>query len=253
MEKGKRLIMKEFWNKYKKKILEILIIVGVLILISFVSMILLRAFGVIYYDDGMKINTELFDSFKNSWYGSIIIILIQVIITNLLCFIPGASMAFILLLQTLYSNPWQAFFIAFLGVLISSTMMYLIGRIGGYRVCAKILGDKDCEKASELLNDKGVIYFPIMMLFPLFPDDALVMIAGTLKMSLKWFIPSNVIGRGVGVATIVFGLASIPYDKFTTPWHWIGFVLICAILIITVFYLAHRLNVYLSKRKNVEE
>lgn len=253
MEKGKRLIMKEFWNKYKKKILEILIIVGVLILISFISMILLRAFGVIYYDDGMKINTELFDSFKNSWYGSIIIILIQVIITNLLCFIPGASMAFILLLQTLYSNPWQAFFIAFLGVLTSSTMMYLIGRIGGYRVCAKILGDKDCEKASELLNDKGVIYFPIMMLFPLFPDDALVMIAGTLKMSLKWFIPSIVIGRGIGVATIVFGLASIPYDKFTTPWHWIGFVLICAILIITVFYLAHRLNVCLSKRKNVEE
>lgn len=245
--------MKEFFKKNKVKIIEILIMIAILVIISVASMLILRAFGVIYYDDGMKINTELFNSFKNSWYGSIIIILIQVIVTNLLCFIPGASMAFILLLQTLYSNPWQAFFIAFLGVLISSTMMYLIGRIGGYKVCVKILGDKDCEKASNLLNNKGAIYFPIMMLFPLFPDDALVMIAGTLKMSLKWFIPSIVLGRGVGVATIVFGLASIPYDKFTTPWHWIGFILICAILIITVFYLAHKLNIYLEKRRQIEE
>lgn len=245
--------MKEFFKKNKVKIVEVLIMIAILIIISVVSMLILRAFGVIYYDDGMKINTELFNSFKNSWYGSIIIILIQVIVTNLLCFIPGASMAFILLLQTLYSNPWQAFFIAFLGVLISSTMMYLIGRIGGYKVCVKILGDKDCEKASNLLNNKGAIYFPIMMLFPLFPDDTLVMIAGTLKMSLKWFIPSIVLGRGVGVATIIFGLASIPYDKFTTPWHWIGFVLICAILIITVFYLAHKLNIYLEKRRQIEE
>ena len=92
-----------------------------------------------------------------------------------------------------------------------------------------------------------------MMLFPIFPDDALVMIAGTLKMSLKWFIPSIIIGRGIGVATIVFGLTSIPYDKFTTVWHWIGFILICAAAIFTVFFLAHKFNKFMEKRNAPKE
>ena len=47
-----------------------------------------------------------------------------------------------------------------------------------------------------------------MMMFPIFPDDALVMIAGTLKMKLRWFIPSIVIGRGIGIAAIVFGFST---------------------------------------------
>jgi uncharacterized membrane protein YdjX (TVP38/TMEM64 family) len=87
-----------------------------------------------------------------------------------------------------------------------------------------------------------------MMMFPIFPDDALVMIAGTLKMSLKWFIPSIVLGRGIGIATIVFGLLSVPFDKLTTPWHWIGFVLLCLIFLIAVFWLAGRFNKFLETR-----
>ena len=245
--------MKEFFEKNKKKIIEVIIIILILIALSFVALLLLESFGIVYYEDGVQLNSELFNKFKNSVYGSLIVIVLQVIITSLLSFVPGTSMAFILLLQALYNNPWQAFFISFSGVLLSSSMMYLIGRVGGYNICKKILGEKDCNKASDLLNNKGVIYFPIMMLFPVFPDDALIMIAGTLKMSLKWFIPSIVVCRGIGVATIIFGLASIPYDKFTTIWHWIIFIGICLIGILTVFYLAHKFNKYLEKKHNNEK
>ena len=72
-------------------------------------------------------------------------------------------------------------------------------------------------------------------------------------MSLKWFIPSIVVCRGIGVATIIFGLASIPYDKFTTIWHWIIFIGLCLIGIFTVFYLAHRFNKHLEKKHNSEK
>lgn len=218
--------------------------------ISIAAMLILQSFGIIYYDDGINLNTDLFNKFTSSWYGVLIIILLQVLITSFLCFIPGTSMAFIMLLQVLFANVWQTFFIAFAGVLTSSIMMYIIGRVGGYRICKRLIGEKDCEKASELLNNKGAVYFPIMMMFPVFPDDALVMIAGTLKMSLKWFIPSIVFGRGIGIVTIVFGLGNIPYEKFTTPWHWIGFVLICAALIVLVLFLAHKFNKYLEKRRS---
>ncbi len=88
-----------------------------------------------------------------------------------------------------------------------------------------------------------------MMMFPIFPDDALVMIAGTIKMRLGWFIPSIVIGRGIGIATITFGLSLIPFDKFTSIWHWIAFIATCAVGILLVFTAAIKLNKYMEKRR----
>jgi len=104
--------------------------------ISVAAMLILQSFGIIYYDDGINLNTDLFNKFTSSWYGVLIIILLQVLITSFLCFIPGTSMAFIMLLQVLFANVWQTFFIAFAGVLTSSIMMYIIGRVGGYRICS---------------------------------------------------------------------------------------------------------------------
>jgi len=237
-----------FLKNNKKKLISIAIVLLIILAISVISLLVLQAFGVIYYDDdGMKLNNELFDDFLSSWYGWVILILIQVVITSLLCFIPGASMAFILLIQAFFPKAWQAFLLAFSGVVLSSMIMYIMGFFGGYKICEKLLGKEDCQKASDLLNHKGAIYFPLMMMFPIFPDDALVMIAGTLKMSMKWFLPSIFIGRGIGVCTIIFGLSSIPYDQFTTPLHWIGFVVSCVILILGIFYLAHKFNQYLER------
>ncbi len=240
-----------FFKNNSKKLLKLLLIIGSLIALSLVAFLILSAFGIVSYEGGdMVLNQELFESFRDSWYGWIIIILLQIVITTLLCFIPGASMAFIMLLTVLYPNHLSAFLIAFIGVMSSSCLMYITGRIGGYNVCKKLLGEEDCKKASDLLNNKGLIFFPLMMVFPIFPDDAIVMISGTLKMSLKWFIPSIVIGRGIGIATITFGLTSIPFDKFTTPWHWIGFILACALGICLVFFLAFKLNKYLQSKNS---
>lgn len=244
--------MKEI-NPKIQKIIKITATLLIFVLISLISALLLGVFGVIYYDEGIQINKELFDAFKTTWYGCLLIILAQVIITSLLSFVPGASMAFIILLQSLYEDPVIAFIVAFSGVMLSSLMMYLIGRYGGYNLGKWIIGEEDCKKASDLLNNRGKIYFPMMMMFPVFPDDALVMVAGTLKMSLKWFIPSIVFGRGIGVVTIVFGLSIVPFDKFTSIWHWVLFILGCALLICLVFFLANRFNKYMDKKKNSEE
>ena len=246
---GKWQKLKAFAKKYEK-VTRVLLMLAIFLLISLFSMLLLYLFGVIYFDDGIQINVSLFAKFSTSWYGCLIIILAQVIITSLLSFVPGASMAFIILLQTLYDNKLLAFIVAFSGVMLSSFMLYILGRFGGYNLGKKIIGEEDCEKASDLLNNKGLIYFPMMMMFPVFPDDALTMVAGTLKMSLKWFIPSIVFGRGIGVVTIIFGLSIVPFDKFTSIWHWVGFIALCALLIVGVFFLANRFNKYMEKKNS---
>lgn len=251
MKKGLESI-KAFLIKEKRGIINILIMLACVVLLSVVTMLLLMAFNFIYFEDGMHFNTELFHSFRSSWYGWIVFIVLQTVLSMLLCVIPGAAMAFIFLSQAIYPIAWQAFILSFSSVMISSTAMYLVGRFGGYRLCAKFLGEDDCAKALGLLRDKGTIFFPFMMMFPIFPDDALVMVAGTLKMSLKWFIPSIIVGRGIGIATIIFGFSIIPFDKFTTVWHWIGFVAICAVLISLVFFAAFKFNKMMKNRKSSE-
>jgi uncharacterized membrane protein YdjX (TVP38/TMEM64 family) len=170
-----------------------------------------------------------------------------------LCFIPGAAMSFILLSQVIYPNPWAAFALSIASVILSSTVMYTVGRLGGYKLCTLILGKEDCDKSLELLRSKSTIYFPLMMMFPIFPDDALVMIAGTIKMKLKWFIPSIVIGRGIGICTIVFGLGNIPFDKFTAWWHWVLFIGGCAAIVVAVLLFASRFNKFMEKRRLAAE
>lgn len=233
-------------------LLKALFMIGILIGISLISLLVLSAFGVVSYDDGVKLNVHLFDSFIKAWYGWIIVILFQILFTSLLSMIPGISMAFILLLKSMYSTAAEAFFVALLGVILTSVFLYLLGRFGGYAICKKLLGKEDCEKALALMN-KGSIFFPVMMLFPIFPDDALVMVAGTMRMKLSWFVPSIVLGRGIGVATIVFGLALVPFDKFTSIWHWILFILLCAVFIVLVFFFAYRFNKYINNKKKVSE
>ena len=93
------------------------------------------------------------------------------------------------------------------------------------------------------------MYFPLFMALPTFPDEALTMIAGTIKMSLAWFIPSVVVGRGIGIVTITFGLSAVPFDKFTTPWHWIAFILLCIAATFGVLWLANKLNKVMEKRR----
>ena len=245
--------MKSFLKKYEK-VAKILLILIIFFLVSVLSTVILSLIGIVYFADGqIQLNQELFNSFKTTWYGCIFVIALQVLITSLLSFVPGASMAFIMLVQALYDNPPLAFFVSFTGVMLSSLMMYLIGRFGGYNLCKRLLGEEDCEKASDLLNNKGTIFFPLMMMFPMFPDDALVMVAGTLKMSLKWFIPSIVFGRGIGVFTIIFGLSSVPFEKFTSVWHWVAFILACAVVIALIFFGAIKLNKHLHNNKSTEE
>ena len=240
--------MKQFFKNHGKKILELLALLAIVFVLSVVIALILYAVGIIGFDDGITINREFFDKQQGAPYGTLVILGIQIAVTTLLCFIPGVSMAFIVLIQALYEESWRAFLVAFTGAMLSSLIMYLLGRYGGYNLCKKIVGEKDCEKATELLNTKGVVYFPLMMMFPAFPDDALVMMAGTLRMSLVWFLPSVIIGRGVGIATIVFGLDIIPFEYFTAWWHWAIFVAVCAVVLVAVLFLATKLSKYLEKR-----
>lgn len=248
--------MKTLINKVKANkaiILKLLALLLIIAVISLVTLAILFATKVLYYDEGFVFNEHIFDSFRGKWYGFIIFILIQTVLSMLLCVIPGVAAAFVMFSTVLYPNPWAAFLLSYSCVVISSTVLYIIGRKGGYKICEKILGKEDCDKSLDLLRTRGTVYFPLMMLFPIFPDDALVMIAGTTRMKLSWFIPSILLCRGVGAATIIFGMSIVPFDSFTSIFDWILLVTICFFWIEQLFKLANMVDRYFEKKKKAQE
>ena len=245
--------MKKLTQTQKKWIKQGILILSILLATAGVSFLILSFFNILSFDGGLVFNTDLFVSFRDAWYGWIIMIVFQIALTIMLCILPGVSMAFIVLCTTLYPEPWEAFLICFISVMIASFVMYLIGRFGGYRVCVKLLGEEDCEKAIQLLEVKSKVYFPLMMLFPAFPDEALTMLAGTLKMKLSWFVPAVVIGRGIGIFSIVYGISLVPFEEFTSLYDWLVLITVCAFWLIIIFYLANKLDKKLESKKAKSE
>ena len=248
-----KTIMKKV-KENKTTILKLLALLLIVVVISLVTLAILFATNVLDYNEGFVFNADLLGRFTGKWYGFIMLMLIQIGLSILLCAIPGVAAAFVMLsTQVLYSgNPFKAFLFSYSCVILGSTILYIIGRAGGYRICEKMLGKEDCEKSLELLRTRGTVYFPLMMLFPIFPDDALVMIAGTTRMKLRWFIPSILVCRGFGAATIIFGMEIIPFDRFTGPYDWIILITVCFFWIQQLFKIANKVDRYFVKKRQEE-
>lgn len=235
---------KNFLKKYSQQIKMLLLLIITLIIISSMFLGVLYFTGIIYYEDGFCFNTGLFSAFKNSIWIYFIFLITQVVSTVLLCFFPGASMISISLGVTLFGGTWQCFIVCFLGVLISSILMDLIGRFGGSKLIIKMIGEKEYNQALNIVQEKGMVYLPFMYLLPIFPDDAICMIAGMTKIKFWLHILYIFVCRGIGCATIIFGSKLIPFDSFTTFYDWFVFG---AVIIVYVSILL-KIAMYIDKK-----
>ena len=139
---------------------------------------------------------------------------------------------------TLIFGPVVAIIISFVAVMLASLFSFFIGRKIGKKFVKWAVGKKDFEKWSKTLT-KGKYTFFLMMLFPLFPDDILCLIAGAAStMSYKFFIITNLITRPIGIIAICY-LASgklIPFAGWGIP-VWIILAALCiALLILSLKY-----------------
>lgn len=248
-----------------KKYLKILVVLLVVAAISVGIYFILRHFG---FTDADKLKGWIKST--GGW-AIIVYILLRVSFTIFLSFVPACSMIFDLLsLATFdYYPPIVIFLICFASVVITSVIMDLIGRFGGNKAIIKILGKEDYEEAKDLVQEKGMVYVPVMYLLPIFPDDAICMVSGATKMNFWVHLAEIILCRGIGCATIVFGLQIIPQDLVNNlkefNWVYIGNNIIeyIRLLVLIVAYLGllfwftrkidKWLTKYLKKRKTNKE
>ncbi len=100
-------------------------------------------------------------------------------------------------------GAWPAFFMSYAAILIGSIIMFWIGRKAGRKFLNWIVGKDTAEKWITRISGGKYLFF-LMMLFPMFPDDILCVIAGLTNMSFSFFIWTNVIARALGLICTVF-------------------------------------------------
>jgi len=163
-------------------------------------------------------------------FSFLIFILFQILQTTILQ-IP----AFIITVAgALIFGRWEAFFISYVAVMIGSIIMFWIGRKAGKRFLGWIVGKEDVAVWKKRLSHGKYLYF-LMMLFPMFPDDILCVVAGMTNISFGFFFWTNMLARGLGIfCTVFFGSGAI------IPFHGWGLIIwgVIILFVASIFYLS---------------
>ena len=163
-------------------------------------------------------------------YSALIFVALQVLQTTVLQ-IP----AFILTIAgALVFGPIKAFLLSYLAVMIGSIIMFWVGRKAGRKFLHWLVGKESAENWIEKMSHGKYLFF-LMMLFPCFPDDILCVVAGVTDMSFPFFFWTNILARGMGIASVVFfGSGKV------IPFHGWGLFVwgIIVVVVATLFYLS---------------
>ncbi|MCH4167763.1 MAG: VTT domain-containing protein [Streptococcaceae bacterium] len=136
--------------------------------------------------------------------GPIIFILIQ-IIQVVIPIIPGGVST---VAGVLIFGPVKGFIYNYVGIVIGSIILFYLGRTFGRDFIQLFVSEKTFNKYVGWL-DKGKkwdIFFFVMMISPIAPDDALVLMASLTKMSQKSFLFSIFVGKPLPIFLYSYAL-----------------------------------------------
>ena len=232
----------------KSKILRISIIVFVFIVIALAIILPLKLSGAL----GKISNEQDLKQIINDGgvYSYLIFFAVQFLQAT---FLPIPAIV-TTITGTLIFGPFIAFSISFVAIVLASLIMFVLGKKFGKKLVIWAVGKEDFDKWSQSLT-KGKYTFFLMMLFPLFPDDILCLIAGaTTSMSYTFFAVTNLITRPIGILATCY-LASgklIPFSSWGIP-VWIVLAVAGLTLLILSFKYQNKIEHLINKLTKKEQ
>ena len=203
-----------------------------------------------------------FVGFKGDWikpivestgfFGYIIYIIIQVIITTLMTFVPATTFTFTLLATGLF-GPVIGFIVSAIGCFLSSMLMFFIGDKLGEPFVDWLIGKDIRIKTQERVSGRATVLVPFMLACPFFPDDAICMVSGLTKMKYWYFAICALLCRTIGVGVTAFlGGAILNYSSFSIL-DWFLFINIIIIDIVLIWKLSTKVEEIVNKRKQIKD
>ena len=209
----------------KSKIIKVVIIIVALLLIALAIYLPLELTGTIDKIDSAE---ELGQIIRDGGvYSYIIFVVVQFLQVTFLP-LPAAVTT---IAGTLVFGPWITLGLSLFAVLLGSAFAFFLGRKVGRRLVVWVAGEKDAAKWEKKLK-RGKYVFFLMMLFPVFPDDILCIVAGCIGMDWKFFMVTNLITRPLSIGALCFFGSGqvIPFSGWGIP-VWIVLVVLGIIAI----------------------
>ena len=144
-------------------------------------------------------------------------------------------------------GPFVTLLISYLAILLGSIVAFLIGKKFGSKIIVWTIGEVASIKWQERI-ERGKALFFLMMLFPLFPDDLLCMVAGANKMNTKYFVTTIIITKLVGLFCICF-LGNSFIFNFRSPF-WIVFICLFVVVFTLSFVYKNKIETMFFKSEN---
>lgn len=105
---------------------------------------------------------------------------------------------------------WQYLLIVITAYMAGCILAYWIGRWWGVKAVKWCAGsEEEFHKWSNVLNTKGKWWYALTVLLPLFPDDLLCLVTGAVKFDFIFFTITNLLGRTIGLITMILTLELI--------------------------------------------
>ena len=187
------------------------------------------------------------DNFFKSWVenstGWVLWVVLWILFflqTNIIN-IPAVSLLQISVHSGLEVLSWQYIVMVMTAYMAGCSLSYWLGRWFGSKAVKWVAGsEEDFSKWSNFINEKGKIWYLATVIFPLFPDDILCIIAGSLKMNFGFYTIANLIGRGIGLITMLVVLKYIGVASGSIPFMLIIWCIGLIAEIIAYFILKKR-------------
>ena len=98
-------------------------------------------------------------------------------------------------------GPWMGFASAATGVLLSSAVLFGIGRVLGHVRLQRLLGRRAARVQGRIIS-KGVVAVAMIRMVPIAPFSIVNVVAGASKLSLRDFLLGTALGMAPGIAVM---------------------------------------------------
>lgn len=224
----------------KKYLPNILKAIGTLLTIVFLVLIAFYLFNLFLGEDKL---TSIFQSWAED--NIYLAAFLYIILTPLINIIPGiSSMTTIVLANMLFNDKTIegmliSFALSAVSVILTSSLMFILGKVGGKRLVEWIVGKEPAKKIEKYLTIGGKALIPMTYLLPLFPDDTISLIVGMSDMSFLYNFVCTLLFRNIGVlATCIICTDLFDYRSFSW-WMYLIFFLASIIIFLILVYLSY--------------
>lgn len=135
-----------------------------------------------------------------------LVMFLQVTILN----IPAYTVLSVCINIGINALSWQFILTVVTAYMAGCILAYGLGRWFGVKAVKWCAGsEEDFNKWSNFINKKGKTFYFLTILLPIFPDDLLCLVAGSVKFHFGLYTILNLVGRFIGLITMILTLKLI--------------------------------------------